>query len=75
MREAFERVKSAIRNSNFEFPNRKTTINLAPADTRKEGSAFDLPMALGILAGSGAWKNALACGNTWCWANWRSMAG
>ena len=54
VREAFERVKSAIRNSNFEFPNRKTTINLAPADTRKEGSAFDLPMALGILAGSGA---------------------
>ncbi|HUN56863.1 MAG TPA: YifB family Mg chelatase-like AAA ATPase [Candidatus Binataceae bacterium] len=53
VREAFERVKSAIRNSNFEFPNRKTTINLAPADTRKEGSAFDLPMALGILAGSG----------------------
>ena len=50
VREAFDRIKSAITNSGFEFPNRKITINLAPADVRKEGSAFDLPMALGILA-------------------------
>ena len=53
VREAYDRVKSAIRNSGYDFPNRKITINLAPADTRKEGSAFDLPMALGILAGAG----------------------
>ncbi|HKV54097.1 MAG TPA: YifB family Mg chelatase-like AAA ATPase [Candidatus Binataceae bacterium] len=53
VREAFDRVKSAIRNSGYEFPGGRTTINLAPADTRKEGSAFDLPMALGILAASG----------------------
>ena len=50
MREAHDRVKSAIKNSGFEFPNRKITINLAPADTRKEGSSFDLPMALAMLA-------------------------
>ena len=50
VREAQERVRSAIKNSGYEFPNRKVTINLAPADTRKEGSAFDLPIALGILA-------------------------
>ena len=54
VREAFDRIKSALRNSGYEFPHSKITINLAPADMRKEGSAFDLPMALGILAGSGA---------------------
>lgn len=53
VREAQERVKSAIKNCGYEFPNRKITINLAPADTRKEGSAFDLPIALGILAATG----------------------
>jgi magnesium chelatase family protein len=52
VREAQERVKAAIKNSGYEFPNRKITINLAPADTRKEGSSFDLPIALGILAAS-----------------------
>jgi magnesium chelatase family protein len=50
VREAFDRIKSAIRNSGYSFPNGRVTVNLAPADTRKEGSAFDLPMALGILA-------------------------
>jgi magnesium chelatase family protein len=50
VREAFDRIKSAIRNSGYPFPSGRMTINLAPADTRKEGSAFDLPMALGILA-------------------------
>lgn len=54
VREAQERVKAAIKNSGYEFPNRKITINLAPADTRKEGSAFDLPIALGILTANGA---------------------
>lgn len=53
VREAYERMKSAIRNSGYDFPHGKITINLAPADTRKEGSSFDLPMALGILAGAG----------------------
>ncbi len=52
--EAKERVKTAIVNSDFEFPNAKITINLAPADLPKDGSFFDLPLALGILASSGA---------------------
>lgn len=49
VQEARERVRSAIKNSGFEFPARRITVNLAPADIRKEGSSFDLPMALGIL--------------------------
>ncbi|HYA35142.1 MAG TPA: YifB family Mg chelatase-like AAA ATPase [Candidatus Binataceae bacterium] len=56
VREAQERVKSAINNSGFYFPSRRITINLAPADTRKEGSAFDLPIALGMLAANGELK-------------------
>lgn len=50
VQEAKERVRAAIRNSNYEVPSRKITINLAPADVRKEGPVFDLPMAIGILA-------------------------
>lgn len=53
VREGKERVLAAIRNSGFELPPRRITINLAPADVRKEGSAFDLPIALGILIGTG----------------------
>jgi len=51
--EAKDRVKSAIKNSGLEFPNKKITINLAPADLVKEGPGFDLPISLGILAASG----------------------
>ena len=50
VQEARERVASAIRNSNFAFPAHRVTINLAPADIRKEGPAFDLPIALAVLA-------------------------
>lgn len=53
VREANERVTAAIRNSDFLYPNKKVTINLAPADIKKEGSGFDLPMAIGILAATG----------------------
>lgn len=53
VRESKDRVRAAIINSRFEFPNRRITINLAPADLPKEGSRFDLPIALGILAASG----------------------
>ncbi len=53
VRESRDRVKSAIRNSGFEFPPTKITVNLAPADVRKAGASFDLPIALGILAASG----------------------
>lgn len=50
VKESRERVTSAIKNSGYLFPQKRVTINLAPADIRKEGSAFDLPMAVGILA-------------------------
>ena len=53
VRESRERVESAIRNSGFEFPLERITVNLAPADIRKEGPSFDLPIALGILVATG----------------------
>ena len=49
VKEAKERVRTAIKNSGYEFPSRRIIINLAPADTRKEGSFYDLPIAIGIL--------------------------
>ncbi len=49
VKESKERVRAAIKNSGYPFPSRKITINLAPADVKKEGPSFDLPMALGIL--------------------------
>jgi len=49
VRESKDRVKAAIKNSGYSFPPKKITVNLAPADIRKEGSAFDLPIALGLL--------------------------
>lgn len=52
VKEARDRVRSAIVNANFEFPSRRITVNLAPADLPKEGGRFDLPIALGILAAS-----------------------
>lgn len=52
VQESRERVRSAIRNSGYEFPLRRITINLAPADIKKEGPSFDLPIAVGILAAS-----------------------
>ncbi|MDD3472885.1 MAG: YifB family Mg chelatase-like AAA ATPase [Syntrophaceae bacterium] len=51
VKESAARVKSAIANAGFPFPARRTTVNLAPAGLRKEGSGFDLPIAIGILAG------------------------
>jgi magnesium chelatase family protein len=53
VRESRDRVRSAIRNSGFEFPSHRITVNLAPADVRKGGSSFDLPIALGVLAATG----------------------
>ena len=50
VQEASERVASAVRNSNFAFPAHRVTVNLAPADIRKEGPVFDLPIALALLA-------------------------
>jgi magnesium chelatase family protein len=53
VRESRERVTSAIKNSGFELSQKRTTINLAPADIRKEGSGYDLPIAIGLLAAYG----------------------
>ncbi len=53
VKESKDRIKSAIKNSGYEFPTRRITINLAPADIRKEGTAFDLPMAVGLLTATG----------------------
>lgn len=53
VREAVERVRSAVKNCGYSYPQQRVTINLAPADLRKEGSAFDLAIALGILTTSG----------------------
>ena len=52
VRESKERVLAAIKNAGYQWPRRKVTINLAPADRKKEGSAFDLPIAVGVLAAS-----------------------
>ena len=56
VRESRERIKSALINSGFGYPNKRITINLAPANVRKEGAGFDLPVAMGILGAMGAVK-------------------
>ena len=53
IKEGRERIKSAIKNSGYRFPSDRITVNLAPADIKKEGTSFDLPVALGILCASG----------------------
>ena len=53
VRESRDRVRSAVRHSGFDFPAHRITVNLAPADTRKTGTSFDLPIALGVLAAAG----------------------
>ena len=53
VKEAKDRVRAAMKNAGFPFPGERITVNLAPADIRKEGSALDLPMALGLLAAQG----------------------
>jgi magnesium chelatase family protein len=57
VKESRERVTAAINNSGYKFPAKKITVNLAPADIKKEGSAFDLPIAIGLLASSGVVNN------------------
>ena len=53
IKESAERVTSSIKNSGYHFPVKRVIVNLAPADTKKEGSLFDLPIAVGILVASG----------------------
>ncbi len=57
VRESKERVKTAIKNSNIEFLSRRIVVNLAPANTKKEGSSLDLPIAIGILIANGVIRN------------------
>jgi magnesium chelatase family protein len=64
VRESRERIRAAISNSGFFFPIQKVTVNLAPADVRKEGASFDLPMALGILGANGDLGNGESLTNT-----------
>ncbi|MEO8649012.1 MAG: YifB family Mg chelatase-like AAA ATPase [Acidobacteriota bacterium] len=63
VRESRERIRAAINNSGFFFPFHKTTVNLAPADVRKEGASFDLPIALGVLGANGDLGNSDALSN------------
>jgi magnesium chelatase family protein len=60
IRESFQRIESAIKGLDLHMPRTKIVVNMAPADIRKSGSAFDLPIAIGILAASGQLKNAEA---------------
>lgn len=53
VKESKDRVKSALKNAGYEYPSRRITVNLAPADMKKEGAAFDLPISVGILAATG----------------------
>ncbi|RLA89374.1 MAG: ATP-dependent protease [Deltaproteobacteria bacterium] len=53
VKESKDRVKAALKNSGYQFPGNRVTINLAPADVRKEGTGFDLPVAVGLLAAQG----------------------
>ena len=53
IKESKERVRSAVKNCGFEVPARRITVNLAPADKRKEGAVFDLPILIGLLQASG----------------------
>lgn len=63
VRESRERIRAAINNSGYFFPIQKITVNLAPADVRKEGASFDLPSALGILGANGDLTNGQAIEN------------
>lgn len=69
--EARERVRGAIRNSGFEYPARRITVNLAPAGIRKTGAALDLPIAIGILLGS----EQVRAGGTWGLVGELSLSG
>ena len=62
VRESRDRVRTAIRNSGYEFPGHRITVNLAPADIRKAGASYDLPIALGVLAASGVIEPRLVDG-------------
>ena len=59
VKESKDRIRAAVKNCGYTFPAKRITINLAPADIKKEGSAYDLPMAIGILAAEGTFEKTL----------------
>jgi magnesium chelatase family protein len=59
VKESKDRIRAAVKNCGYTFPAKRITINLAPADIKKEGSAYDLPMAIGILAAEGTLDKTL----------------
>ena len=80
IKEAKERVRSAVKNSGYDYTPRKITVNLAPANTRKEGSIFDLAIALGILcateqAGVDEHKKPLAVARDYVFLGELSLSG
>ena len=80
VQESRERVQAAIRNAGFYFPQKRLTVNLAPASLRKEGPAYDLPIALGVLAAAGqvmpeAFEGALVMGELSLDGNVRHVRG
>ena len=62
VKESKERVRAALKNTGFDFPLKQVVVNLAPADIKKEGSAFDLPIALGMLIAEGVLKQEQVSG-------------
>lgn len=74
VKEARERVASAVRNSGFKYPSRRVTVNLAPARPRKEGSHYDLPIALALLSASGQTPSG-GCPTDWCVVGELSLDG
>ncbi|MFH1836658.1 MAG: YifB family Mg chelatase-like AAA ATPase [Candidatus Omnitrophota bacterium] len=66
IRESRDRIRSAIKNSGFTFPHGKITVSLSPADLKKEGASFDLPIAIGILGASGLLDPESLSGNIFC---------
>ena len=80
VRESRDRVRAALKNCGYDIPPTQITINLAPADIRKEGSGFDLPMALGILGAYGGLNkkqidDALFVGELWLDGSLRGVRG
>lgn len=73
--EARERVRSAVRNAGFAFPMQRIVINVSPADMKKEGSHFDLPIAMGLLAASGQWQSFSSDGNRFIWLGALALDG
>lgn len=66
LKESRDRVKAALKNCGFSFPSKRLTVNLAPAELRKEGAGFDLPIAVGILVASGVLSQGMCDGKVFC---------